>query len=93
MTDTCGKIWRTTFARNTFGILLNLYKLEKRSHSISSLLLTGGAFTYQIEGKNAIFLGLGDQHDPKYDYLRVDSPFDIGKDLPTDLLNEHWYVT
>jgi class 3 adenylate cyclase len=31
------------------------------------------SFTYQINGRNVVFLGVNDKHDVKYDYLRVSS--------------------
>ena len=30
-------------------------------------------FTYQINGPSTVFLGPGDLHDPKYDYLQITS--------------------
>jgi hypothetical protein len=35
-------------------------------------------FTYQLNGPDTVYLGSGDQHDPKYDYLeRTASLFDL----------------
>jgi hypothetical protein len=35
-------------------------------------------FTYQLNGPDTVFLGPGDQHDPKYDYLgRTSSLFEL----------------
>jgi hypothetical protein len=35
----------------------------------------GNSFTYFIESQNATFLGLGDSHDRKYDYLKHSTDF------------------
>ena len=37
----------------------------------------GDAYTYKVEGPIATFLGVGDLHDPKFDYLEVTSYFGI----------------
>ena len=32
----------------------------------------GDLFTYEINGPKAVYLGMGDKHDPKYDYMVLD---------------------
>ena len=51
--------------------------LQPGASEISVVLLDscGDSFTYNIEGPEAIFLGKGELHDPKYDHLVLETKF------------------
>ena len=58
----------------------------------------GAAFTYRIDGPNAIFVGLGDLHDTSYDDLKESSDFlhnsnIINKQDDADIIQDHCEYT
>jgi hypothetical protein len=53
--------------------------LPPKAHGIIIVMrdTCGDEFTYQVNGADAIFLGYGDYHDPKYAYLEHLDAFDV----------------
>lgn len=61
--------------------------LHERGQGITCVLQNtcGGTYSYQIDGRDATYLGAGDKHDPVYNYLEHTFPFGPA----TNLLDDH----
>lgn len=65
--------------------------LPPEAHGITVVMkdTCGDEFSYQINGPEAVFLGHGDHHEPKFTYLEEASPFDILHKVESSDLHDH----
>mmetsp|Transcript_86 Transcript_86/g.218 ORF Transcript_86/g.218 Transcript_86/m.218 type:complete len:510 (-) Transcript_86:1595-3124(-) len=83
--DTLDEATRKPVGQILVFLRWNLYFANKLPEDVNGIHLVldntcGRSVTWELRGKDAVFLGRGDLHDTSYDKYKVSSPFNFYKD-------------